>query len=111
MAVRTVAESSVNKTSMVAQLKHIPTGFLVKCQATRSQAQNRVIARKLLREKLDDLLSGDQSRSAIKKEMKKKKALSAQKKRNRKYRALAEESDTKSDADSEDRPDLAEPDS
>lgn len=45
----------------------------------------------MLREKLDNLISGDQSRSAIKKEATKKKGLSAQKKRNRKYRALSGE--------------------
>lgn len=84
---------------MVAQLKHIPTGLIVKCQATRSQAQNRIIARKQLRIKIDDLVSGDQSRSAIKKEMVKKKSRSAQKKRNRKYRAIEISEDVSKAAD------------
>lgn len=75
----------INKTSVVAQLKHLPTGIVVQCQATRSQSENRRIGRRLLREKLDGLINGDQSRAAQKgKEILRKKK-SAQKKRNRKY--------------------------
>lgn len=78
----------VNKTSVVVQLKHIPTGLSVKCQETRYQGQNRILARKQLRLKVDDLLLGEGSRSAIKRTAEKKRALSKQKKSKRKYRAL-----------------------
>jgi protein subunit release factor B len=35
----------INKTSSTVYLKHIPTGIEIKCQAGRSQAMNRHIAR------------------------------------------------------------------
>src|SRR3712207_3914024 len=40
----------INKTSSAVQLKHIPTGIVVKCQDTRSRTQNRKTARQLLGE-------------------------------------------------------------
>ena len=42
----------VNKTSSCVYLKHIPTGIEVKCQRERSQALNRLMARKILAQKL-----------------------------------------------------------
>lgn len=85
------------------QLKHIPTGIVVKSQATRSRSQNRKIARGILAQKIDDFLNGDQSRSAIVGDIKRKKAASAAKKSKRKYRKLEEESaeETQEDADAE----------
>lgn len=73
------------------QLKHIPTGIVVKSQATRSREQNRKIARELLAAKLDILANGEQSRTAIVGGFKKKRADSAAKKARRKYRKLEEE--------------------
>ncbi|KAM7206487.1 RF-1 domain containing protein [Naviculisporaceae sp. PSN 640] len=81
----------INKTNSAVQLKHIPTGIVVKCQETRSRDQNRKIARNLLAQKLDILHNGDQSRWAIVGDHKKKKADSAAKKSRRKYKKLAEE--------------------
>ncbi|KHN95815.1 peptidyl-tRNA hydrolase domain protein [Metarhizium album ARSEF 1941] len=78
----------INKTNSAVQLKHIPTGIVVKSQATRSRSQNRKHARELLAQKLDDLLHGDQSRSSIVGEVRRKKAASAAKKSRRKYRKL-----------------------
>lgn len=80
-----------NKTASAVQLKHIPTGIVVKSQATRSREQNRKIARELLAAKLDILANGDQSRTAIVGSFKKKRADSAAKKARRKYRKLEEE--------------------
>ncbi|KAL8743230.1 MAG: hypothetical protein Q9190_004392, partial [Brigantiaea leucoxantha] len=83
---------------------HLPTGTVIKCQATRSRSQNRSLARKLLAEKLEDAQKGDKSRSAIKAEVKRKKKASKKKKANRKYRALddaKEEEEEEEEVDSE----------
>ncbi len=42
----------VNKTSSAIQMRHIPTGILVCCQAERSQLKNRSMALKMLRARL-----------------------------------------------------------
>lgn len=62
------------------QLKHLPTGIVVKSQATRSREQNRKHARELLAQKVDDLRNGEQSRSAVVGGVRKKRADSAAKK-------------------------------
>src|SRR5438093_11575399 len=43
---------NVNKTSTCVMLVHRPTGVQVKCQATRHQGRNRLIARGLLLDKI-----------------------------------------------------------
>ncbi|CZT23651.1 related to polypeptide chain release factors [Ramularia collo-cygni] len=80
----------INKTSSAVQLKHIPTGIVVKSQETRSREQNRRTARRILGEKLEDIEKGPQSRTAIKTERARKKKASADKKARRKYRKLEE---------------------
>jgi peptide chain release factor len=83
--------NSINKTNSAAQLTHIPTGIVVKSQATRSRSQNYTIARKLLAEKVEFLEKGDESRAAKVLARKAKKKASADKKKRRKYRELAAE--------------------
>ncbi|KAI9677658.1 MAG: hypothetical protein M1817_006613 [Caeruleum heppii] len=83
----------INKTSSAVQLKHLPTGIVVKSQATRSRDQNRKIARTNLAEKLEAMTLGSESRVAVKAEVKRKKKASGDKKRKRKYRRLEEEKD------------------
>lgn len=56
----------INKTSNRVVLVHEPTQLKVECQDTRSLQQNRKIARKRLRLKLDDYINGNQSRSSVK---------------------------------------------
>lgn len=80
-----------NKTSSAVQLKHLPTGMVVKSQATRSRTQNRKHARLLLAEKLEDIEKGSESRRAVKGEAKRMKKESKSKKARRKYRKLEEE--------------------
>lgn len=77
-----------NKTNSAVQLRHKPTGIVVKSQATRSRDQNRKEAREILARKVDELLNGEQSRSAIVGRIKQKRAASADKKKRRKYRKL-----------------------
>jgi peptide chain release factor 2 len=42
----------VNKTSSAIQLRHLPTGIMICCQAERSQHKNRALALKMLRARL-----------------------------------------------------------
>jgi len=49
---------NVNKTSTCVMLLHRPTGLQVKCQATRQQALNRFIARRLVLDKIEALQKG-----------------------------------------------------
>ncbi|KAJ2354916.1 hypothetical protein IWW50_003636 [Coemansia erecta] len=52
----------LNKTSSCVQLTHRPTGTQVTCQDTRSLQQNRKIAMKRLKEKLDLQINGSVSK-------------------------------------------------
>lgn len=81
----------INKTSSAVQLTHLPTGIVVKSQATRSRTQNESIARRLLAEKVEVLEKGPESRVEKKRELESRKRRSGEKKRRRKYRALEEE--------------------
>jgi len=48
----------VNKSSSCVMLLHRPTGLRVKCQATRHQAMNRFLARRLLLDKIERVQKG-----------------------------------------------------
>ncbi len=51
----------VNKTSTCVYLKHLPTGIEVKCKKERSQALNRFLARRILAEKVEELVLKEKS--------------------------------------------------
>src|SRR4030042_483219 len=51
----------INKTASCVYLKHLPTGIEVKCQAERSQLLNRFLARRILAEKIERKVLGEQS--------------------------------------------------
>jgi protein subunit release factor B len=89
----------INKTSSAVQLKHLPTGLVIKCQETRSRSQNRKIARRILAEKIEILVMGDDSRAALKAEREKKKKASKNKKARRKYRNLENTNEADQDHD------------
>ncbi len=53
---------NINKTSTCVYLKHIPTGIEVKMQKERSQSVNRFLARRLLVDKIEEMVLGEKSR-------------------------------------------------
>ncbi|GAA6056315.1 hypothetical protein JCM3770_000665, partial [Rhodotorula araucariae] len=73
---------ATNKTSNACSLVHLPTGLRVHCHETRSRETNRRLARRILREKIDQLLSPpgesarelEAARERQKKEAKRRKA-------------------------------------
>ncbi|KAI5253450.1 hypothetical protein E4T42_02893 [Aureobasidium subglaciale] len=91
----------INKTSSAVQLKHLPTGIVIKCQETRSRSQNRKIARRILAERIEVLVMGHDSRAAIKAEREKKKKASKNKKARRKYRKLEDGKEVEVDDEGE----------
>lgn len=52
---------NVNKTSTCVQLRHAPTGVIVKCSKDRSQSLNRYYARVILTEKIERILKNKES--------------------------------------------------
>ncbi|MDF7826077.1 peptide chain release factor-like protein [Pontiellaceae bacterium B12227] len=52
----------INKTSSCVQLRHVPSGSEIRCQKTRSQADNRYWARKELCERIEGKVLGEKSK-------------------------------------------------
>lgn len=50
---------AINKLSTCVQLKHGPSGTVIKCQETRSRSQNRDIARRRMSRELEHLVFGE----------------------------------------------------
>ena len=67
----------INKSTNKVRLRHVPTGVTVAVQEQRGLAANRLLARKLLRDKVDLILNGAESRIAkgiVKKQRRKMKS-------------------------------------
>lgn len=67
----------INKTSMAVSLRHGPSGLMVRCQESRSQALNRFLARRLLCDKLEEKIQGvlsaeEQRREKIRRQKRKR---------------------------------------
>ena len=85
----------INKTSNRVILVHLPTNCRVECQDTRSLQQNRKIARKRLRLKVDEFINGASSQAnikAVKAVNKKAKTKARNRARQRKKKEAAAES-------------------
>lgn len=63
---------SINKTRNNVQLRHIPTGIFVECQEQRELSQNRKIARKVLKDKIDLAVNGANSKLGLRHAKKKR---------------------------------------
>jgi protein subunit release factor B len=75
---------NVNKVASCVVLRHRPSGLLVKCQAARTQAMNRFLARRLLCDKLDERLRGaasaaEQARERIRRQKRRRSRRAKQK--------------------------------
>jgi len=73
----------VNKSSSCVMLLHRPTGLRVKSQATRHQAMNRLLARRLLLDKIERMRKGyvEAERAHIEKVRRQKRKRSSRAKR------------------------------
>jgi peptide chain release factor len=52
----------LHKTASTVYLKHIPSGVEVKCQQSRSREENRFYARRILCEKIDEMINHEKSK-------------------------------------------------
>ena len=78
----------INKTSSCVQLKHLPTGTIVRCQETRSREANRWLAREMLAERL--LQARESELSARRQEEEKIRRQKRRRSRRQKARMLAD---------------------
>jgi len=82
----------VNKTNSCVQLLHKPTGTRVRCQFSRDLQANRKRARTIMRQRLEELLLGAQSRTAMKAAKERKKKDRKRRKRAKKFADVESES-------------------
>lgn len=81
---------AVNKTASRVRLKHIPSGIVITCQDSRSLPENRAIARKRLREQLDVMAHGGDSKLGRREAKDKKRDAKKSSRSKAKYETLAE---------------------
>lgn len=90
----------LNKTSTCVYLKHTPTGIEVKCQESRSQPLNRLLARRLLADKIEESMYGRKSASEVERDKLRKQKIRRKKKSRIKHQnSQTADSDTGTDID------------
>lgn len=86
----------INKTASCVQLKHIPTGIMLRCQKHREQSKNRLSAYKLLILKIEEKVKGEESELAKKiHKIRKQKQRRSKKAKEKMLKAKAQRSDLK----------------
>lgn len=80
----------INKCNSKVQLKHLPSGIVVTCQATRSQEQNRKKAREILAMKVQHFYDPLNSRESVVAERRKSIKENKERKNKKKYVVLDE---------------------
>lgn len=70
---------------------HLPTGIRIQCQETRSLQQNRRLARRILKEKVDQFLNPGESKHDLRWEKERLRKSNRKKKAKRKYAKEPEE--------------------
>ena len=84
----------INKTASCVQLKHVPSGFEVSCQDSRSREKNREVARIRLCEHFEQLAAGkklERAKARARKRYQKRKPSKAAKARLRKKKDIRSE--------------------
>ncbi|KAH3679326.1 hypothetical protein WICMUC_001066 [Wickerhamomyces mucosus] len=96
----------INKCNSKVQLKHLPTGIVVTCQATRSREQNRKKAREILGMKIEHFYDPENSRKSVLVERKHNIKENKYRKNKKKYEKLEEEKILKDEAKKKEEEDI-----
>ncbi|KAF9958083.1 hypothetical protein BGZ70_009310 [Mortierella alpina] len=92
----------INKTNSNVELKHLETGIVVQCQATRSLPQNRKLARRILIGRLDEYYNGEMSKRGQKAEKIRERKKRMARKSAKKYRAVGTDAASECNDDNDD---------
>ncbi|KAF9941287.1 hypothetical protein BGZ67_005338 [Mortierella alpina] len=92
----------INKTNSNVELKHLETGIVVQCQATRSLPQNRKLARRILIGRLDEYYNGEMSKRGQKAEKIRERKKRMARKSAKKYRTAGTDVELESNNDDDD---------
>lgn len=82
---------NLNKKSTCVQIKHIPTGIIVKSQKGRTQGLNRFLARRVLLEEFEEKLLGRESQKYKKNERARKQKLRRRRRSKKKLDLISRE--------------------
>ncbi|KIV99145.1 uncharacterized protein PV09_09175 [Verruconis gallopava] len=75
----------INKTNSAVQIKHLPSGIVIKCQETRSRDHNQKLAIRKLQDRLEEMEKGKDSRLGRRQELIRRRKRNAAKRARKKY--------------------------